>query len=143
MSQEVAAGQARYGPALWRPIILGAAAAGCAAAAFVLIALWAPAAVLALAALRDLWSRPALVFDGDGLCYVVGLRHERARWNDVVAIRVRHERHFLAFGHHVEIDLADETLVVLSSVQLAAPAETVATALEAAWQRAIRSTKPF
>jgi hypothetical protein len=133
----------QYGPPLLRPILLLAAAAGCVAGAFVITALWAPAAVLALAAARDLRCRPALALDADGLRYVVGLHHKSARWSDVAAIRVRHERHFLAFGHHVEIDLNDETLVVLSNFQLGAPAQAVADELEATRQRAIRSTKPF
>jgi hypothetical protein len=132
----------RYGPPLWRPIAFAAAAAACAVATVVLPALWAPAAVLVLAAARDLWCRPALSFGPDGLRYVSGLHRERAKWNEVSAIRVRHERHFLAFGHHVEIDLTDETLVVLSSLQLGAPAEAVAAELEAAWQHAVRSARP-
>ena len=124
-----------YGPPLRRAILLLITAVGCGIASSAITALWAPAAVLLLAAARDFWCRPALTLDTQGFRYVAGLHHDVARWEDVAAIRVRQERHFLAFGRHVEIDLADDTLVVLSGAQLGASADEVAAALEAGWKR--------
>lgn len=132
-----------YGPPLRRPIaLLVAAVAAAVAGAFLAPELWALAAVLLAASARDFWCRPALAFDSEGFTYVTGLRRASASWLLVTAIRVSRERHFLAFGSHVEIDLSDETLIVLSRAQLAAEPNDVAQALETAWHDKIRSDWP-
>jgi hypothetical protein len=121
-----------YGAPLGRAVLLIVLALGLGAGAFFLVPLWAPAAVALVLAARDLWCRPALTWGPAGLRCVVGLHRVDVAWPDVTAIRVREERHFLAFGHHLEIDLADETLLVLSGQQLGAPAADVAAALDQA-----------
>ena len=131
--------QVTYGPPLWRPIALLVAALAAGAAALLVLPLWALAAVLLVAAARDWWCRPALVLDGEGFTYVTGLHREFASWSLLHAIRVRQERHFLAFGKHLEIDLSDETLIVLSKAQLAVEPDEVAAVLQAAWRQAVRS----
>jgi hypothetical protein len=125
-----------YGPPLWRPFALLAAALVLGFGALFIPELWAPAAVLLAGAARDAFSRPALKLDADGFHYVVGLHKEFAAWDHVEAIRVREEKHFLAFGRVLEIDLRDETLVVLSKLQLAASPDEVAQAVERAWHGA-------
>lgn len=130
-----------YGPPPWRPPALLAAALAATGAGFLIPEVWALAVVLLAAGLRDWRCRPALVFADDGFTYVSGLRREFASWQDVEAVRVRQERHFLAFGHNVEIDLSDDTLIVLSRAQLGAEPEQVAGAIEEAWQRAVRSAR--
>lgn len=126
----------RYGPPAWRPIALFAGAIAVAAGALAAPVLWAPAAVLLAFAIRDGFSRPALVLGAEGFQYTVGLRREFARWDLVETIRVREERHFLAFGRNLEIDLSDDTLVVLSKLQLGASPDEVAEAVDAAWRNA-------
>lgn len=132
-----------YGPPLWRAVALLAGALVSAAGALVIPEFWALTAVLGGLAVRDVWCRRALELTGDGFRYVVGLRHESAAWIDVVDVRVRQERHFLAFGRMLEIDLSDETLIVLSHAQLGADPDEVADAAEQQWQQALRSAKPF
>jgi hypothetical protein len=127
-----------YGPPLWRPIALLAAAAAAIAAGFVLPETFALAVVLLAASARDWWCRPALTVTPDGFRYVVGLRREFADWPLVEAVRVRQERHFLAFGRNVEVDLSDDTLIVLSQAQLAADPDEVAAVLEQSWRQAVR-----
>lgn len=130
-----------YGPPWWRPVALLAAALAAAAAALAITAIWALAAVLLALAVRDALSRPALTLESDGFRYVVGLRREFAAWDLVEAVRVRQERHFLAFGRNLEIDLRDDTLIVLSKAQLGAEPDDVAATLETAWRAAVnRST---
>jgi Bacterial PH domain len=127
-----------FGPPLWRPFALLAAALVAGGLGFLVPELWAPAAVLLAAAVRDLVSRPALVITAEGFHYVVGLGRAFASWDLVEAVRVREERHFLAFGRNLEIDLSDETLVVLSKLQLAASPDEVAELVETGWHAAIR-----
>lgn len=127
-----------FGPALRRPVALLAAAG-----AFAVPELWALAVVLLAMSVRDWRCRPALAVCSDGFSYIAGLRREFASWLLVDAIRVRQERHFLAFGRTVEIDLSDETLIVLSRAQLGAEPDAVAAVLESAWQEAVRSARPF
>jgi hypothetical protein len=95
------------------------------------------------AAVRDWRYRPALTLGEDGFSYVSGIRRESASWLQVEAVRVREERHFLAFGRTVEIDLSDDTLIVLSRAQLGTEPDEVAGEFERAWQRGVRSAKPF
>jgi hypothetical protein len=125
-----------FGPPLWRAFALLAAALICGAGALFVAELWTVAAVLLVGAARDAFSRPALRLDPQGFHYVVGLHTEFAEWDLVEAIRVREERHFLAFGRVLEIDLRDDTLVVLSKLQLYASPDEVAAVLEAAWHEA-------
>jgi hypothetical protein len=126
-----------FGPPLWRPFALFAAALICGGLGFLVPEIWAPAAVLLAAAVRDALSRPALVLTPEGFHYVVGLGRAFASWDLVEAVRVREERHLLAFGRNLEIDLSDETLVVLSKLQLAAPPDDVAAVFEASWRGAV------
>jgi hypothetical protein len=126
-----------FGPPLWRTFALFAAALVCAAGAVFVPELWAPAAVLLVGSARDAFSRPALALDSEGFHYVVGLHREFAGWETVEAIRVRQERHFLAFGRVLEIDLRDDILVVLSKLQLYASPDEVAATVEAAWRTAV------
>jgi hypothetical protein len=126
-----------FGPPLWRPFALLACALIAAGLGFFVAELWAPAAVLLAAAVRDAISRPALVITPEGFQYVVGLGRNFAAWDHVEAVRVREERHFLAFGRNLEIDLSDETLVVLSQVQLAASPDRVAEVIEAGWRAGV------
>ena len=127
-----------YGPPRWRPPALLAAALAAAAAAVAVTPIWALSAVLLLAAVRDAWCQPALTLEDDGFRYVVGLRREFAPWELVETVRVRQERHFFAFGRNVEVDLADDTLIVLSKAQLGTDPDEVAAALESAWHQAVR-----
>jgi hypothetical protein len=131
-----------YGPPLWRPVALLAAALVSAAGALAVTPLWAFAAVLLAAAARDAWCRPALELTPDGFRYVVGMRREFAAWALVDAVRVRQERHFFAFGRMLEIDLSDDMLIVLSRAQLGAEPDVVAPVVESAWQEALRSGRP-
>jgi hypothetical protein len=126
----------RYGPPLWRPFALLAAALVVGAGTLIVTVLWAPAAVLLASAVRDALSRPALVLTPEGFRYVVGLHRAFAPWDLVETVRVRQERHFLAFGRNLEIDLSDDTLVVLSKLQLGASPDDVAEVLETAWRSA-------
>ncbi len=134
-----------YGAPLRRAVLLLVAGLLVAAGAALLggrgegAVLWAPAAVLLLAAARDFWCRPALTLGPEGFRYVVGLQRREASWGEVTAVRVRVERHFLAFGSHLEVDLSDDTLIVLSSLQLGTPADEVAAAMEA---DVVRCTRP-
>ena len=125
-----------FGPPLWRAFALLLAALLCGVGALFAPELWAAAAVLLAGAVRDAFSRPALRLDPLGLHYIAGLHKEFADWHLVEAIRVREEKHFLAFGRVLEIDLADETLVVLSKLQLYASPDDVAEVVEAAWRAA-------
>ncbi len=120
-----------------------AAALAAGAGGFLVPELWALAVVLLAAAVRDWRCRPALALSTDGFTYVSGLRRHRASWLQVDGVRVRQERHFLSFGRTVEIDLTDDTLIVLSRAQLGAEPDDVAGELERAWQDAVRSAKQF
>jgi hypothetical protein len=131
-----------YGPPRWRPVALLAAAMATAAGALAVAPLWAFAAVLLAAAARDAWCRPVLVLTAEGFSYVVGLRREFAAWTLIDAVRVRQERHFFAFGRNLEIDLSDDTLIVLSRTQLGAEPDDIAPVVESAWQEALRSERP-
>lgn len=124
-----------YGPPLWRPFALLAAAIVLAGCALFIPELWAPAAVLLAGGVRDAVSRPALILSVDGFHYVTGLQRRFAGWELVEGVRVREERHFLAFGRILEIDLG-ETLVVLSKLQLDASPDEVAEVVETAWRTA-------
>ncbi len=126
-----------YGPPAWRPLALFAGALVAAATALAVTPVWALAAVLLAAAGRDAWGRPALTLQADGFRYLVGLRREFAAWHLVEAIRVHQERHFLAFGRNLEVDLTDDTLIVLSKIQLGADPDEVAAVLETAWRAAV------
>jgi hypothetical protein len=126
-----------FGPPLWRPFALLASALIAAGLGFLVPEIWAPAAVLLAAAVRDAVSRPALVITPEGFYYVVGLGRAFAAWDQVEAVRVREERHLLAFGRNLEIDLNDETLVVLSKLQLAASPDEVAEVVEARWHSSV------
>ncbi len=132
-----------YGPPPWRPPTLLVAALAATAGGFLVPELWALAVVLLAAAIRDWRCRPALTLGADGFTYVSGLRRHSAPWLQVEAVRVRQERHFLSFGRTVEIDLWDDTLIVLSRAQLGAEPDDVAGEVERAWQHAVRSAKPF
>ena len=99
-------------------------------------------AVLVLFAARDLWFRRTLELADDGFHYVAGLRREYATWVAVVDVRVRQERHWLSLGRTLEIDLSDDTLIVLSGAQLGADPDDVAAIVEARWNEALRSAKP-
>lgn len=132
-----------YGPPSWRPPVLLLAALAATAGGFLIPEVWALAVVLLAAAVRDWRCRPALVLGDDGFSYVSGLRRQFASWLVVEAVRVRQERHFLAFGRNLEIDLSDDTLIVLSRAQLGAEPDGVAAEVEKAWERAVRSAKQF
>jgi hypothetical protein len=131
-----------FGTPAWRPAALIAGALVAAAGAIIIPPLWALVAVLLALSIRDLRCRPALTLGEEGFSYVSGLHRESAAWLQVAAIRVRQERHFLAFGRTVEIDLSDDTLIVLSRAQLGAEPDEVAAVLENAWQQAVRSASP-
>jgi hypothetical protein len=130
-----------FGPPAWRPPALLLAALAATACGFLIPEVWALAVVLLGAAVRDWRCRPALVLGDEGFSYVSGLRRQAATWLVVEAVRVRQERHFLAFGRNLEIDLSDDTLIVLSRAQLGAEPDGVAAEVEKAWQRAVRSAK--
>ncbi len=124
-----------FGPPAWRPAaVLGAAVLAAALSPLTLVLL-APAAVLVAISIRDWATRPALMLSDEGLRYANGLGHAFTTWELVETVRVRQERHFLAFGRNLEIDLRDDTLIVLSQFQLAAPVDGVAAAVEDAWRR--------
>jgi hypothetical protein len=131
-----------YGPPRRRALSLLAGALASIAAAFFIPEFGALAAVLALFAARDLWFRRTLELADDGLHYVTGLRREYATWVAVADVRVRQERHWLSFGRTLEIDLSDDTLIVLSGAQLGADPDDVAAIVEARWKEALRSAKP-
>ncbi len=114
-----------------------------AAGAVGVVQLWALAAVLIPLGMRDGWMAPALELGENGIRYVQGLRRRTARWEEIEAVRVRQERHWLAFGRNLELDLADESLIVLSRWQLGADPDQVAAAVETWWHGAVRSTTPF
>lgn len=117
--------------------MLGGALA-CIVAAFFIPEFGAIAAVLLFFSLRDLWFRITLEVLDNGFSYVWGIRHEYANWLSVTDVRTRQERHWLAFGKTLEIDLDDDTLIVLSGAQLGADAETVARIVDDRWQAALR-----
>lgn len=128
-----------YGPPHRRLPAFLVAAAVCAGGAVFIPELWALVAVLLAAAGRDWWYRPALELSPEGFHYVDGLQKRFAAWNLVTAIRVRQERHLLVFATNLEIDLSDETLILLSRGQLGAEPDAVADAVESAWQQAVSS----
>ncbi len=130
--------QVTFGPPRARALSLLAGALASVAAAFFIPEFGALAAVLAFIGARDLWFRRTLILDEAGFDYVAGFHRAYATWVSVVDIRVREERHWLAFGRMLEIDLSDETLIVLSALQLGADADEVATVVEARWQDALR-----
>jgi hypothetical protein len=133
--------QVTFGPPRARALSLIAGALASIAAALFIPEFGALAAVLAFIGVRDLWFRQTLTLEGAGFHYVAGLHRASATWVSVVDVRVREERHWLAFGKTLEIDLSDETLIVLSGLQLGADADEVATIVEARWQEALRSAK--
>jgi hypothetical protein len=130
-----------FGPPRARALSLVAGVLASVAAAFFIPEFGALAAVLAFLAARDLRFRRTLELDDEGFRYVAGLRQEYASWLSVDDVRVRQERHWLSFGKTLEIDLSDDTLIVLSSMQLGADAETVAPVVEERWQQALRSAQ--
>ena len=130
-----------FGPPRARAISLLAGVLASIAAAFFIPEFGALAVVLAFFALRDLRFRTTLELDDEGFDYVAGFRRESASWLQVSDIRVRQERHWLSFGKVLEIDLSDDTLIVLSGMQLGADAETVAPIVEERWQEALRSAQ--
>lgn len=130
-----------FGPPRARALSLVAGVLASVAAAFFIPEFGALAAVLAFFAARDLRFRRTLELDDEGFRYVAGLRQEYASWLSVDDVRVRQERHWLSFGKTLEIDLSDDTLIVLSSMQLGADAETVAPVVEERWQQALRSAQ--
>jgi hypothetical protein len=113
----------------------------CVAAGFFIPEFWALAVVLAFFAARDLRFRVTLSLHEDGFEYVAGLQRDFASWLSVTDVRVRQERHWLSFGKVLEIDLSDDTLIVLSGMQLGADAEEVAPVVEEVWQEALRSAQ--
>ena len=112
------------------------------AASFVMPEFWALVAVLGFFGARALYFRQTLELEAAGFHYVAGFRREYADWFSVVDVRVRRERHWLSFGSTLEIDLVDDTLIVLSGAQLGADSEEVAAIVEARWQAALRSAQP-
>jgi hypothetical protein len=132
-----------FGPPPRRVLALLAGALAGAAAALFIPEFWALVAVLAIWAGRDACFRQTLELQDEGFHYVEGLRHAYAAWLTVVDVRVRQERHWLSFGKTLEIDLSDETLIVLSALQLGADPDEVASIAEARWQEALRSAKKF
>jgi hypothetical protein len=133
--------QVTFGPPPRRALALLAGALASAAAAFFIPEFWALVAVLGFWAGRDAWFRRTLELFDEGLRYVAGFRREYTAWDTVVDVRTRQERHWLSFGKTLEIDLSDDTLIVLSGHQLGADAEEVAALVEARWQQALRSAK--
>jgi hypothetical protein len=133
--------QVTFGPPPRRALALLAGALASAAAAFFIPEFWALVAVLGFWAGRDAWFRRTLELFDEGLRYVAGFRREYTVWDTVVDVRTRQERHWLSFGKTLEIDLSDDTLIVLSGQQLGADAEEVAALVEARWQQALRSAK--
>ncbi len=125
-----------FGPPTWRPLALLIVGLAAVAGAFLVPPVGAFAAVVLLAAARDWWCQPALELTPSGFRYVAGLHRESVGWEAVDAVRVRHERHWLAFGRNLEIDLRDETLIVLSNLQLGRDPDEVAAAVERAWHTA-------
>ncbi len=130
-----------FGPPRARALSLLAGALASIAAAFFIPEFGALAAVLAFLGARDLWFRETLVLADEDFHYVAGSRRAFAQWVSVVDVRVREERHWLAFGKTLEIDLCDDTLIVLSGLQLGTDADEVAAIFEARWQEALRSAK--
>ncbi len=130
-----------FGPPRARALSLLAGALASIAAAFIIPEFWALAAVLGVVAVRDLRFRRTLELADDGFHYVAGLRRGYAAWLSVVDVRVRQERHWLSFGRTLEIDLDDETLVVLSGAQLGADPDDVAAIVDEHWQEALRSAQ--
>ncbi len=130
-----------FGPPLRRALALLAGAMASAVAGFYIPEFWALVAVLAFWGGRDLWLRRTLELQEDGLHYVAGFRRQFATWSSVVDVRVRQERHWLSFGQTLEIDLSDETLIVLSGTQLGADPDEVAATVDERWQQALRSAK--
>jgi hypothetical protein len=128
-----------YGSPQWRLGVLLVAALAAVGGAIFIPELWALVAVLLASAVRDWWYRSALVVGTDGLRCVDGLTKRFVTWESLVALRVRQERHWLAFARNLEIDLSDETLILLSRGQLGAEPEEVARVLEATWQAALQS----
>ena len=133
--------QVTFGPPPRRALGLLAGAVASAAAAVFIPEFWALVAVLGCWAARDAWFRRTLELQDDGFRYVVGVRREHAAWDSIVDVRTRQERHWLSFGKTLEIDLSDETLIVLSGAQLGADPDEVAAIVEARWQDAVRSAK--
>jgi hypothetical protein len=127
-----------FGPPRARALSLLGGVAACVAAAFFIPEFGALAAVLLFFAVRDLWFPVVLVLEDDGFGYVAGVHHEYAEWLSVDDVRVREERHWLAFGKTLEIDLIDDTLIVLSSAQLGVDADKVASLVDARWREALR-----
>jgi hypothetical protein len=125
-----------YGPPQWRLGVLLVSAVAAAAGAIFVPELWALVAVLLATAARDWWYRSALLVGTDGFRYVDGLTKRFVAWENVLALRVGQERHWLASARNLEIDLSDETLILLSRRQLGAEPEEVARVLEATWQAA-------
>ncbi len=130
-----------FGPPLRWALALLAGAMASAAAGFYIPEFWALVAVLAFWGGRDLWLRKTLELQEGGLQYVAGFRRQFATWGSVVDVRVRQERHWLSFGRTLEIDLSDETLIVLSGTQLGADPDEVAAIVDERWQQALRSAK--
>jgi hypothetical protein len=133
--------QVTFGPPPRRAPALLAATLASAAAALFIPEFWALVVVLASWAGRDLWFRRTLELQEEGFHYVAGLRREYATWISVIDVRVRQERHWLSFGKTLEIDLADETLIVLSGAQLGTDPDEVAAIIDTRWQDALRSAK--
>lgn len=133
--------QVTFGPPPRRAIALLAGALASAAAALYVPEFWALVAVLGCWAARDAWFRCTLELADDGFHYVAGLRRAYADWVAVVDVRTRQERHWLTFGKTLEIDLSDETLIVLSGTQLGADPEDVAAIVDERWREALRSAK--
>jgi hypothetical protein len=135
--------QVTFGPPPRRALALLAGALASAAAALFIPEFWALVAVLGFWAARDAWFRRTLELQDEGFHYVAGFRREYATWVTVVDVRTRQERHWLTFGKTLEIDLSDETLIVLSGAQLGADADEVAAIVDERWQEALRSAKRF
>jgi hypothetical protein len=133
--------QVTFGPPPRRVFALLAGALASAAAAFFIPEFWALVAVLGFWAGRDAWFRRTLEMEDEGFHYVAAFHHHYATWLAVVDVSSRQERHWLSFGKTLEIDLADETLIVLSGLQLGTDPDDVATLVEARWQDAVRSAK--
>lgn len=130
-----------FGPPRARAIGLLSGVLASIAAAFFIPEFAALAVVLAFLAVRDLRFRTTLELGDEGFDYVAGFRRESANWLLVTDVRVRQERHWLSFGKVLEIDLSDDTLIVLSGMQLGVDAETVAPIVEERWQEALRSAQ--
>ena len=106
-------------PAVPGRLLLGVAAAGCAAEG-----------------LRCALVRPVVAADADApeLFVGPGVRPVRVRWADVARIGARVERRRAATARSLEIDVGD-TVHVVASYRLGAPVAEVVTALEAARPR--------